>query len=253
VFAFPSARVSQFGKGFQQRCLRVFISCQIPRVNAFLSGYKHSPCKPLFFAGLMRLPCNPCVSWHYLGFCFEEYPSVSKFPSHRVAAVTVAGLLALAGCSPINWREVQSNDAALRGDVASPSHRPFPPDQPRRHPGHDDDDGHRNDDVTFAVGSAELPDASRHTRPLNAMKSAMVKNIGGTIKLEKSVAMAQATAAAAQANRDRSDRHAQRSGQPALLSRACRQDSASTRRSCRPRKRCFARGGRDFSELLKLH
>jgi hypothetical protein len=41
------------------------------------------------------------------------------------------------------------------------------------------------DDITFAVGTAELPDAAKAQQALGAMKTVLVKNIGGTIKHEK--------------------------------------------------------------------
>lgn len=41
------------------------------------------------------------------------------------------------------------------------------------------------DGVTFAVGSAELPDATQAQVSLGAMKTAMINNIGGTIRQEK--------------------------------------------------------------------
>jgi hypothetical protein len=47
------------------------------------------------------------------------------------------------------------------------------------------------DDVTFAVGSAELPDAGKSGAALLAMKTALVHNIGGTIRSEKSSAHTQ--------------------------------------------------------------
>ena len=40
--------------------------------------------------------------------------------------------------------------------------------------------------VTFAVGSAKLPDQAMPQAALTAMKNALVKNIGGTVKREKS-------------------------------------------------------------------
>lgn len=42
------------------------------------------------------------------------------------------------------------------------------------------------DDVTFAVGSAELPDAAQAQAALLVMKDTLVKNIGGVIRHEKS-------------------------------------------------------------------
>ncbi len=48
------------------------------------------------------------------------------------------------------------------------------------------------DDVTFAVGTAELPDATQAQVSLAAMKTAMINNIGGTVKQEKVLTMPQA-------------------------------------------------------------
>lgn len=42
------------------------------------------------------------------------------------------------------------------------------------------------EDVTFAVGSAELPDAAQAQAALLVMKETLVKNIGGVIRHEKS-------------------------------------------------------------------
>lgn len=43
----------------------------------------------------------------------------------------------------------------------------------------------RVDDVTFAVGVVELPDASQTSQALQAMKTALVRNIDGTILQER--------------------------------------------------------------------
>lgn len=97
-------------------------------------------------------------------------------------AVTCCALLA---CSPkYDWREVHgtsvSFSAVLPGKPASYT-RPV------------DLGGIRVpmtmtaadvDDVTFAVGAAELPDAIKAITALPAMKAAMVKNIGGSIRHE---------------------------------------------------------------------
>lgn len=40
------------------------------------------------------------------------------------------------------------------------------------------------DDVVFAVGSAELPDAAAAVRALEAMKAGLARNVGGTIRRE---------------------------------------------------------------------
>ncbi|MGZ5780293.1 MAG: hypothetical protein ACXWIN_04965 [Burkholderiaceae bacterium] len=42
------------------------------------------------------------------------------------------------------------------------------------------------DGVTYAVGTATLPDVEKAHMALSSMKSGLVKNIAGTIKLEKS-------------------------------------------------------------------
>jgi hypothetical protein len=41
------------------------------------------------------------------------------------------------------------------------------------------------DGVTYAVGTAALPDSEKARVALTSMKNALVKNIGGTVKLEK--------------------------------------------------------------------
>jgi hypothetical protein len=49
------------------------------------------------------------------------------------------------------------------------------------------------DNVTFAVGTAELPDTAHAQAALAAMKKGLVNNIGGTIRSEKSVAFSHAS------------------------------------------------------------
>jgi hypothetical protein len=107
-----------------------------------------------------------------------------KFPVSFVVCIACASMLA--ACSPkYDWREV-------RGSAA-----PFVvllPAKPSSHTrtvnlgGVDvsmtmtaaDVDG-----VTFAVGTAELPDAAKAQQALDAMKTALVRNIGGTVQREK--------------------------------------------------------------------
>jgi hypothetical protein len=96
--------------------------------------------------------------------------------------------LALAACNPAyNWRDYSSSDA------------PFSvmfPDKPSTHTREIDVGGMKVsmtmtaaqvEGTTFAVGSAEAPDAARAQAALEAMKLALVKNIGGTISSEKQV------------------------------------------------------------------
>jgi hypothetical protein len=58
VLAFPSTWVTQFSKGFQQRCLRVS-HLSLPKYKSkrlFFRVYNHLPGKPLATRGFMRLP-----------------------------------------------------------------------------------------------------------------------------------------------------------------------------------------------------
>ncbi|AIY39787.1 hypothetical protein LT85_0627 [Collimonas arenae] len=102
--------------------------------------------------------------------------------------------LLLAACSPkFNWREVRSKDAPysiLLPTKPSTFARPI------------DLDGmpltmtmtaSKVDDTVFAVGSATVPDAAKAQTALIAMKTALVKNINGTVRSEKSTAAASST------------------------------------------------------------
>jgi hypothetical protein len=100
--------------------------------------------------------------------------------------LTVLAATVLAGCSPqYNWRDYRSPDA------------PFSvlfPDKPATHTrsvtlGSMTLDmtmtAAEIDGVTFAVGSAQAPDPARAAAALAMMKSALVQNIGASIKSEK--------------------------------------------------------------------
>jgi hypothetical protein len=102
----------------------------------------------------------------------------------RLACVAFVSLVA--ACSPkFDWREVRGTNA------------PFVvllPAKPASHTRTVNLDGLQVpmtmtaadvDGVTFAVGTAELPDAAQAARALAAMKTALVRNIGGTIRQEK--------------------------------------------------------------------
>ncbi|WP_426105385.1 hypothetical protein [Massilia sp. TSP1-1-2] len=107
----------------------------------------------------------------------------SSFP--HIFTATLA-MLALAGCSPeFNWRDYSSEAAPYRVMF---------PDKPSTHTRTIDLDGMKVDmtmtaaqvnGTMFAVGTAEAPDAQRAEAALGAMKSALIKNIGATIKNEK--------------------------------------------------------------------
>jgi hypothetical protein len=101
---------------------------------------------------------------------------------------------AIAACSPAyNWRDYSSQDAPYRVMF---------PDKPAVHKRNIDIGGMTVEmtmtavDVsgtTFAVGSAEAPDAAQALAALGAMKTALVRNIGATITNEKSSASAVAS------------------------------------------------------------
>ncbi len=105
-----------------------------------------------------------------------------------VLPILAAG--ALAACSPTyNWREYSSPDGSyhvLFPAKAASYTRPI------------DLDGMKVnmtmtaaevEDTTFAVGSAEAPDAAHAQAALVAMKTALVRNIGATISSEKAAAV----------------------------------------------------------------
>ena len=101
---------------------------------------------------------------------------------------------AIAACSPAyNWRDYSSQDAPFRVMF---------PDKPAVHKRSIDIGGMTVemtmtaadvDGTTFAVGSAEAPDAAKATAALGAMKTALVRNIGATITKEKSSSSAVAS------------------------------------------------------------
>lgn len=97
-------------------------------------------------------------------------------------------LAALTACSPdYNWRQVQNADAAFSALF---------PAKPSSHAREINLDGIRTNmsmtaaevnGVLFAVGSAELSSPALVQPALNAMKTAMVRNIGGTIASDRDV------------------------------------------------------------------
>ena len=70
------------------------------------------------------------------------------------------------------------------------------------------------DGVTFAVGSAELPDAQRAQAAINAMKTTMAKNLNATISSEKQESTA---AGGAQRSTITMEAKGSRNGEPMLL------------------------------------
>jgi hypothetical protein len=109
-------------------------------------------------------------------------------PAAILTAIAISGLSA---CSPAyDWREVHGPEA---------SYTILLPAKPATHSRKINLNGLRLtmtmtaaqvDGVTFAVGSARLPDGASPPAALHAMKTALVKNISGTIRHDKAVSLA---------------------------------------------------------------
>lgn len=101
----------------------------------------------------------------------------------------IAGLalaLSLAACTPRHdWREVRGTDVPF--SVLMPA-KPSVHSRPVNIGGTTVPmtmTAAEVDGVTFAVGTAEFPDAARATEALGAMKTALVGNIAGTVRHEQ--------------------------------------------------------------------
>ena len=104
----------------------------------------------------------------------------------KTLLITLLAATTMAACSPkYNWRDYSSQDAPFRVMF---------PDKPATHTRSIDLDGlnvkmtmtaAQIDGTMFAVGSAEAPDAAKAEAALAAMKTALVRNIGATVKSEK--------------------------------------------------------------------
>ena len=109
-----------------------------------------------------------------------------RLPSFKLILVSLFACSTLLACSPkYNWRDYSSQDAPFRVMF---------PDKPATHTRSVDLNGMtvsmtmtaaQVDGVMYAVGSGEAPDAERAEAALAAMKTALVRNIGATIKSEK--------------------------------------------------------------------
>lgn len=110
----------------------------------------------------------------------------------------VAMLTMVAACSPkFDWREIRGDDATYV--IAMPA-------KPAVFTRRIDLDGMTTamtmtatevDGITFAIGIAELPEATQAQTSLAAMKTAMVNNIRGTVRHEKTATMPQSQRAGA--------------------------------------------------------
>jgi hypothetical protein len=101
-------------------------------------------------------------------------------------AATCAAVLALSGCNPTyNWREVRGSEAPY---IVTLPAKPASFSRPINLDGTSVTmtmTAAEVNDVTFAVGSIELADEAKARAALKSMKTALVKNINGTVKQEK--------------------------------------------------------------------
>jgi hypothetical protein len=101
-------------------------------------------------------------------------------------ACAACAALAMLGCTPkYDWREVRSTDAQFT--ILMPA-KPTTLARPINLDGVQVTmtmTAAEVDGVTFAVGSVQLPDAAAAQAALSKMKTALVKNINGSIKHEK--------------------------------------------------------------------
>lgn len=134
----------------------------------------------------------------------------------------LAGLLAaglITACNPkFDWRDYRSPDAPYA--VLFPGK----PATQTREVNLDGQQVKMNmaaaevDGITFAVGSAELPDAAKAQAAIVAMKTAMLKNLGATVTKEKNAAAAAAGGSgASQQTSIEIEAKGSRNGEPMLL------------------------------------
>jgi hypothetical protein len=107
------------------------------------------------------------------------------------ALAAVAVLLSAVACSPTwNWREVQGSEAPYSVLFpGKPSSMARPVDLNGLKVTMNMTASEAND-VTFAVGSAQVPDPAQRQSALLAMQVAMVRNISGEIRRQQAVQLA---------------------------------------------------------------
>ncbi len=124
------------------------------------------------------------------------YHLLMKKPSLALFLATLAAASVLSACSPkFDWRDYRSPDAQFTALF---------PGKPAVLTREIDLDGKKVsltmtasevDGATFAVGSAVLDSAEQARAALPAMQMALLKNIDGTVRSEKSASAASSTAA----------------------------------------------------------
>jgi len=126
-------------------------------------------------------------------------PSGMRKISLPLMATTLLATMLVSACSPkFNWRDYRSNDAPYTVQF---------PGKPAQQTRTVDLDGQQVsltmaateiDGTTFAVASGELPDAAHAQMAMQAMKTAMVKNIDGVVSSDKVSAVSSGNAGGAQ-------------------------------------------------------
>lgn len=124
------------------------------------------------------------------------YHLLMKKPSLALFLATLAAASVLSACSPkFDWRDYRSPDAQFTALF---------PGKPAVLTREIDLDGKKVsltmtaseiDGATFAIGSAVLDTTEQAQAALPAMKTALLKNINGTVRSEKSASAASSTAA----------------------------------------------------------
>ena len=126
-------------------------------------------------------------------------PSGMRKISLPLMATTLLATMLVSACSPkFNWRDYRSNDAPYTVQF---------PGKPAQQTRTVDLDGQQVsltmaateiDGTTFAVASGELPDAAHAQMAMQAMKTAMVKNIDGVVSSDKVSAVSSGNAGGVQ-------------------------------------------------------
>jgi hypothetical protein len=189
TFAFSQSlkirRAIRWGRFFNEAPLPGSFSPQPNGLRAFLLGPPSGPImrigkrRPRPRVAKLNLAAPVTISVMLKSYCFSF-----------IKILLATSLIGISACSPTyDWREVRGPDA------------PFVvllPAKPTTHTRDINLDGTQLpmtmtaaqvDGITFAVGSATLPDHAVPQAALTAMKTAMVRNIGGTIKREKAISI----------------------------------------------------------------
>lgn len=147
------------------------------------------------------------------------YHLLMKKPSLAIFLAVLATACTLSACSPkFDWRDYRSPDAQFTALF---------PGKPAVLTREIDLDGKKvsltmtaseADGSTFAIGSAVLDSAEQAQAALPAMQTALLKNINGTVRSEKSVSAASSSAAGTQQHSSLSiEAGGTQQGKPVLL------------------------------------